>query len=307
MHQHSNVTEELPEKLTLKSVVKLPYSVLCISDSRGRGLEKFFNDKNIAKLFPDVTLSFQFGVFPGESLELIATRLTQLTNNTDFDLIIINAGICSFTSKASYNGLNCIDYADRLSKTNLVITTLQDLDQRLGKKLNLCTIAPAGLVKSFKVRNPNVDYPVELDTQQSNLLEDLGLVNQAIIERNIRYNSSTIDLAKQVTTSSLKRKRGGSRVTKFTDQNLVDGVHPNDALKKTWFQLITTFIQRNIEQHLQEHLVANYDEESSSDLNTTLESMNTTLESIDVESAFNLPSTDDSEPDTSNFKRVRKN
>ena len=288
-----------PTKSAIKSVITKPYRVLCVSDSRGKGLDKHF-EENFEKNHPGITIIPHFLVYSGATLEAITAKIIQFDHNTQYNLILINAGICSFTSKASYNGLRCIDYAERSNKVSLAVDTLEDLNSRFGKRCNLCTIPPASLSKNFRFRNPGAQIPLELAPQQKALLEDLHTINQKIIERNQQNESSSIDLAKQLFTSSLKRKRGGKRVVKFSDKNLADGIHANDDLKTTWFNLITKFVKSRIDAFTVENTIESEDEESLN-LNSTLDSSDTELTT-----ACTSFSTEESEPDTGNFKR-RKN
>ena len=265
------------------------FKVLCISDSRGRGLEDYFHNY-LAASNPSSSITANFLLIPGGTIEAVASQTFQNCDEQNYDLIIINAGICNFTAKSHFKGFKCINYSDRTGKIEQVARTIEELDTAFGHRVNICTIPPASLNKSFTHKYPNVPVPQEFESQQESLLHDIGEINRQLIQRNFYNGASSIDLAKQVFSSSLKRKRGGLRKVKFNDKNLPDGVHPSENLRNTWFKLISNFIITTY-QSTAEEIARNTSDDTESD--TALHPQ------LDT-------STEESEVDSGNFKRAKK-
>ena len=131
---------------------------------------------------------------------------------------------------------------NRASKSQNIITTIQDLKQAYSSKINICTIIPASLQKYFNYHNPNKDLPQGLEVEQAALLEDIEHINSNITQVNAG-SITTINLAKRFQRYAKKKRQKVSalsyrRVSRFVDRDLPDGVHLSEEAKLTCFNLI---------------------------------------------------------------------
>ena len=219
------------------------YNVLIITDSRGRNLLPQLNKHQ----FIGFKINFKVLSFPGATIESILKRIERSSRTQSWDLYIIIAGICNLTHRVVTKGHRFLEYKNR--KVEECIGAVdQVFDSVLKDNLHICTFTPASLHKYSNYRN---DDP-SIKEEQDNLLQDLERINNHIKKRNISADRATIDLAKQ--TYSLSLKKQGSRhkrVTKFTDKELPDGVHPSIKLEKTWAKYIAHMTVQIIRKRLQ--------------------------------------------------------
>lgn len=194
---------------------------LLLTDSRGTQLESLLNLKSCGS---NTTIDWTVKSFPGATLETIAGRAENFHAN--FDLIIVIAGICNLTTRIRTSSKYKIEYRTR--KADEVKLLIQNLLEKFGEKIHICTITPADLNKQHST-------DVSISDQQSNLLEDIENINQFIIDSNICRDLPTIDLASNSYVKSLK-KQGQKRkkIVKFSSKDLPDGVHPSLKLKEKW-------------------------------------------------------------------------
>ena len=213
-----------------------PARVLILTDSRGKGIQEFF-DSYVNE--HDLPLVCKFEIVKGAKLQRLYHIALREDRSYRFDKILIIGGICNFTTRESYNSIRILSYysTDQIDKFLQILTKLRD---HFGSRVNIATVVPASLTQYYKYHLTEED-PLEqgtllaLKSQQSKLLDDLKVVNVKIVEDNKLFGNRTIDLDRQVIGQSVKkRKRGKPQTVKieFKEQLLTDGVHPNDSLKK---------------------------------------------------------------------------
>ena len=228
--------------------------IIIFSDSRGRGLEEFINQHPEAANYDNI-----INVLPGRDLNQIAVSVIQTIaslTTQDFYCIIF-AGICGLTEQAYIEGTRRIHYPlnTRTNKPENAISTINDLKQRYGNKINFCTIIPASLQKYFVHHNPDKPIPQGLDDEQTALLEDTERINNHIIERSSSQNSN-INLSKRFHRKSKKKRQKTAtlayrRVLKFSDKELPDGVHLSEEAKLMCFTFIYNSAIRDLQLQLQ--------------------------------------------------------
>ena len=220
---------------------KCGWKILILTDSRGRGLENFTEDilKNC-----DIEVVLQ----PGAKIEQLFQKAKNRQQQSSYDCILVQAGICNFTTKTYERGLYFLKYY-RDNQTNSVIEYIEQARGDLSNLL-IATIAPASLKRYFVHSNghePEGRQITDLANQQQDLLDDLEIVNNHITKLNIELGLRTVDLHRQVFGTSLRRKKS-RRPAKFQDTHLVDGVHPDEALKAKWNRRICYSILSQLRQ-----------------------------------------------------------
>ena len=227
--------------------------IIIFTDSRGRGLQEFINNHPESGNYDNI-----ISILPGNDLNQISVSMTQVTNAlpTDNYFCVVFAGICGLTERSNNDGIRKISYPldSRDIKTQSIITTIQDLNQRFANKITVCTIIPASLHKHFALNNPNQTPPTELEAEQAALLEDIETINTHIIQSNTGPNIN-INLSKRF-HRQIKKKRQKTttlsyrRLTRFSDKELPDGVHLSNAAKSICFNLIYNSAIRNLNLQL---------------------------------------------------------
>ena len=201
------------------------HKVLIISDSRGAGLQEAIDSQPSSN-----NIIWTVKYLPGANLNTISRRLTRI--HKQYDVIIVIAGICNFTTKVRRSTRNSIKYPTR-QKDN-TIAEIETLLDRFAEKIHICTITPADLLKR---QDPNSTATEE---DQINLVQDIEDTNRHIIERNISRDFPTIDIARNSYSTSLKQQGPKKkRTSKFNSKDLPDGIHPNEKLKQDWARYIT--------------------------------------------------------------------
>jgi predicted ester cyclase len=244
------------------------YSVLILTDSRGRGLEELL----YTHLKEKPEIEFQVRVYPGATLELIQSKIARLRRH--YDLKIVIAGICNLTQKERESKLKLLTYRECSSKLEATKGTLGKL---IAEDQFVSTITPASLDAYAKHFNKDRRQLPDQATEQKKLLEDLDSINSYIKDLSRTKEGLVINLAKQVFKSS-RKKRGKSHKTiyRFEDKDLPDGVHLSNNLKKVWAKIIATAINKSFD--LQSKHIPNRPESSEEEI----------------------------QEDTGNFKRVKR-
>ena len=217
---------------------------------------------------PDNNVEWETHVLPGATLETVEKKIERTRRRENWDITIIIAGICNFTHRVTSRKGKFLEYSQR--KADSTQDEINRILQNLGETTYICTITPADMSKFSHQRNGDADLEIE----QQHLLEDIENTNRFIKEKSVERDTPTIDLAIQSYTKSLKKQGPkNKKIIKFSGKELPDGIHPSIALEETWAKYIikvtTTIINK---------------------LNREPED-----------------STDESEPDTGNFKRSRRN
>ena len=204
--------------------------LLILTDSRGRDF------RNQIPFIQVPALKVEVIVYSGATFETIAIHAIQLLSSSPdtYDLCAIFAGICSFTERTTLNNEHRLHYPlqERSAKISGVLETARDLKERFGRKIVFHTIIPASLPKYFFTRNNSIDFFPGIEEEQNALLKDLERVNDSLTSLNARAGNATCNLSNRFTSHSLKREYGGEkriayRLSRFSDTNLPDGIHPN--------------------------------------------------------------------------------
>ena len=222
--------------------------ITVITDSRG--------DSNLFQTLwkenPNI-LEAKLLAFPGAKLESLTQIVKQLQlSDKSIQLFIVAGGICDLTSKTTRNNQRLLTYdldeGTRQRKRDQIRQKHVELQET--KSVLVCTIPPACIVKYFMFNNPGQEVPEELFEQQNALIQDLLVINTQIFAENDIVGLPTIDLARYLFNISIKKRRNGtikSRVQRFSNINLYDGVHFNEKLKKNYHMKIVSKVQEYIQ------------------------------------------------------------
>lgn len=216
-----------------------------LTDSRGKGLSDVVgNDPQLQDLaYTNVVLS------KGAKLKSLIGKADRLlsdkTSTQGPDYVIIQAGICDFTSLETTNGKRSIRYYRNRDSINYLAYRIQDIYLKFPGAINIATVPPAGIRKSIQIAGIEEKQDENLNEQQEQLLEDIQELNQAIIDCNRVTQTETIDLAAKVYSNSKKKREKRRRIT-FTDKGLTDGVHSNDSLTPKWHNLTVEIAKREV-------------------------------------------------------------
>jgi hypothetical protein len=160
------------------------------------------------------------------------------SRRTNWDLIIVNGGICNLTRRTSGRQGTSLEY-----KTSRLEETSQAIDQLInspGDKVHLCTITPVSLHKYASHLNTR-EGDTDIDLEQQNLLDDIEALNELIKSKNIRRDFPTINLAANVNTNKLKKQGNRKkRITKFCDTHPKISRSSGPDISQIWPQLLST-------------------------------------------------------------------
>ena len=138
------------------------FKVLILTDSRGKGLEEVIKDRSLDSQNIKPTIITRPGITLEHCVDIAITKGNDPTHQ--FDLIIIQAGICDFTVRNRQGNIKILNYI-RNEQVAKIESYLVRLRQNLGSKINVATIIPASLSKylSFHQRfQPNINIPDKL-------------------------------------------------------------------------------------------------------------------------------------------------
>ena len=217
--------------------------ILLLSDSRGAGLKSIIQKNTPANYdihWDEITL-------PGATLETLRKKVERASRRSNWDITIVNGGICNLTHRIKNRHETYIEY--KISKLEETRQAIDQIIQSLGDRAHICTITPASIQKYADHYNTRLN-DTNIEIEQQNLLEDIEELNEYIKSRNIHRDFPTINLAIKSFSSKLKKQGNKKkRITKFNDKELKDGVHPSEHLKTIWAKYIVqmaTKIANNI-------------------------------------------------------------
>jgi hypothetical protein len=134
-------------------------SVLILTDSRGNGLEPLLQKQFRHKFEVDIHVT----VYKGATLEQIKKKIDRLRRS--FDLIIVIAGICNFTSRVNKNSLNLLSYSQGEGE-NIVQSVITVIKELFEQNCMVSTITPVSFVNYSTTRNPvGTTIPVKCATE----------------------------------------------------------------------------------------------------------------------------------------------
>lgn len=221
--------------------------ILVIADSRGRYLQ----DK-LSELFTEEQPQIIVKVIPGGTIQ----AAEYCVENTyldlgQIDILVLALGICNLTKKLKDENGTTLRYDDDNDSRQYKVNNLLDSIQRITnsdkcKKVLVVTIPPASLGKFNKTKNPGKPQP-SYEVEQQKLLEDTEAINNKIKDINDEAGVPLIDWARFFYNTSVKRRRSGTirtKLTKFTDTNLGDGVHFNEKVRNICHGKLATVLQQ---------------------------------------------------------------
>lgn len=197
--------------------------IVTLSDSRGRGLGRFLRDQDL----PGDPIVEDFCI-PGADYQTLYQKLKHLTTpRNESVLVVLYAGICSFTHKSG----TVISYpGEKKALAQESIDSFITYCRTKDYTLVLATVIPADLERANRHRREG------LEEEQKQLEADISDINEYIIGAAKDQNLPYLNLHREVSKRSKKRKRGGFVYTQsFTYIDLPDGVHPNSTLTNTLF------------------------------------------------------------------------
>lgn len=222
-------------------------SVLVVTDSRGSDLRGALQPVKIGS-----PCNIKVAFLPGANLEKIAVETIQEERRNYYSRIIIFGGICSFTDKVDTQEEKRLYYplATSEAKKNRALETIKDLYRRFGDRINVCTVPPASLTKYYRVKNHTDSLPEGIEEEEKKLLEDIEALNDEIRTINQEAGVTTLNTSSRVYKHSLKRYKNKAttrRVSKFSDENLPDGLHFNRQLKERINSIVVDIICQDLE------------------------------------------------------------
>ena len=228
---HGNKGNNLSSNSTIMEVKtykhKTTASIHIISDSRGAGLQKILSNK--AEASPSSNhLKFSVTVKSGARLETLAK--IAINQKKNYDIQVILGGICSLTSKQG----KVVSYVHSEENIQEIKDTINVLFTKLQRRLLVCTIPPASVVKSNEHHKVQT---VNRSDQQKQLEKDLADINHFIASCASRI-SPLIQLDAASLVGSLKKRNRARkttvRVKSYNYKHMIDGVHPSEHLKGLW-------------------------------------------------------------------------
>ena len=221
--------------------------VIFVTDSRGRGLREFIKEDKFL-LSPSEVI-----VTPGATINTLQEIIRQYDDGTA--LIIVAAGICNLTQKfykkgkpkVTYHRIAGVHEGDDSFNLSVLKDQIRALKAAYRERIIIATIPPGGLVNYSTYIDPEVSTQEQLalSGQQLTLEEDIIKVNEFIFELNTSDNLPTIRLDKSLAVTSVKKS---SIKWKYKYNKLLDGFHPKDPLKKTWFKLLANAAAKHLGQ-----------------------------------------------------------
>lgn len=217
-------------------------SIICISDSRGRGTCKYLREKGDLPQNTHVSEASVGGADFHALFREIRHRTRDITKKYPSNqiTIILQGGICHLTTKARNTGEIYYDPPARvIQEIKETITTIINYTKERQYKLVIATIIPANLQASFnflqnKKRTITSRYTDnQRGEQQQKLEKDITEINNFIEEVCKKDNVTKLNFYKQVTKTSKKKRKREQDKTKTHYTDLYDGVHPNSQLKET--------------------------------------------------------------------------
>ena len=244
------------------SNIKRLFNCLICADSRGRGLKETTTKRKIlenlsAEEREKTGLEIEINVRPGAKLEDFARFLDSHPKKASIDFIIIIAGICNLTTRTINGSLKTLTYDKEDAVGNIKDYISQSIEQ-YGRKFHIATITPASLQKFNITHNSGAQLSKESlhrqNDQQESLTRDCNQLNDFIVEKNIERECPTLRWAGQCMRSTKRRDRRTKKLRpatyRFDCKKLTDGVHPDDALRGTWFSLINRFVAELIRREI---------------------------------------------------------
>ena len=248
-------------------------SILVVTDSRGRFLQSKLSDLLLQES------RIYVRVIPGGTSQAAELCIAEsVTQSGKIKILVIAIGICNLTKKIhdkeSIRILYDLNDETRQTKIDILISSFNNIRNNPDcEKVLIATIPPVSLGKFFRAKNPGKPQP-DFQLQQQTLLEDITLINKKITQINDSTGSPLIDWARYFYNSSVKRRRSGSvrtKVVKFTDTNLSDGIHFNDKVRENCHErlakiLLETHNSQQQQQQLRQklpNLIITLDNDSS--------------------------------------------
>ena len=241
--------------------------VICATDSRGRGLEAFYNNTNTSPQH----YCTKFIIRPGATFQILKHDILHqlnaihLTPTSDIH-ILISAGICNFTEKLTHLGGTELMYNTSSDKILKIITEIENFEKEIIQaipshstyKLQFTSIPPASLknFRDFQLQRNKLYFSYFNDQDildmQAQLNADIKSVNQVISNHNSMHHLKTLRFDRDLLKTSIKhtgiQNELTRKLTKYSFKKFYDGVHPNDYLKNKWFSMIcdTLFVLDDI-------------------------------------------------------------
>ena len=223
--------------------------VICLSDSRGRGLSDLLKES-------DLPITVSDRCTPGATLSLLLTKLESWGKRCDSKIAILSGGICDFTMRIRGYGKQEVVYCtdehlrhQKVSTVKLAIDKYFNICANKGIKPIITNIYPVDLKKSKewhkarKLLNHSSISDEETILQQACLEEDIKSANSYIADKAQQFMACRyVNLVRSFTKSTAKKtgrvKKNVKRLSRVSLAPLVDGVHPDQVMKDALFAKI---------------------------------------------------------------------
>jgi hypothetical protein len=246
-------------------------------DSRGAKLNKFLNQDPF-----DFQSTNHIIVRPGGKLgdvkNLVQKKVLEISKIDVFRTIwiIFAAGICNMTRKITHSGGTEIQYIRSDSNIQSVIAEFKEIQNFFHSFNNIFvkfTCIPSVSLDKFCTFNMgkgklfySIFTPDERKIQQSNLEEDLKIINLALqsfsVHAPVRWDR---DLLLCSTKKRGRKNKTSKKVVKTSYASLYDGVHPNDDLSHKWYSFMCHCLSIEILQASLSDSESDTDDEASWD------------------------------------------
>lgn len=201
------------------------FTVLVLTDSRGRDLEEMMNENS-------EYIGFQVKVFPGASIGTLAKKLHRIlgvNRGSRYHLVVILGGICSIT-KIEYMPYRVA--MPRMESTDGLMSIINnEFDMLFGSKLDIpILLAPT----------VGIDLTRYAGQWNEELFRMQPLIDRTILEVNTRMREINDDngLPTPNTSSCVHHCRGKGRGYRTHYQKLYDGCHPDEEVKAVWAKVL---------------------------------------------------------------------
>ena len=231
--------------------------LITVTDSRGADFDAF-----IGQRFAEISKRETY-VYRGADLDFLYGKLRHITRRVARDfptyriIVCLYGGICSFTTKSRERGKQQVFYQHSQEKLEAIHSGLNGIAAYCkghGYYLVIPMIQPACLVKSrdhFLGRGTlrvSAYTTEQLEQQQKHLEEDICETNKLISSlagNTIAIVNTQRNIQKRYSRTR-KRLHSTLRCNKvvFQYDDLEDGTHPNNKLKRCLFDKISTTIGR---------------------------------------------------------------
>ena len=221
---------------------------IVLASSRGRGLKRLMAERHQN---PDNLIHIYYkGATYEDLLKHLRTLWLMLEKpERDGARVYFMAGLCNLTHmerRGRYQETTFMDDPDiAVTRVMRSIQAVSDATKELGAKPIFCTVVPSS-IREWNLHRLRVGCTAYLRHQdryplmQHNLLQATITLNKHITRHNM---TNTVHTPKIADTVIHNKGKGKNKRVQYS--KLVDGVHPDEALKRAWAIKLTSSMARH--------------------------------------------------------------